>query len=207
MLQSRLHPSDNVLRTATVLVATVAMLLAVPADVRAATDDHGSGVLDLVARLFNFAILAGVLVYFLRGPIAGYLERRSEQIRHDLVTAAEMRRSATMQLEEIRKQLAALPAELEALRKRGAEDIAAEEVRIAEAAQAERTRLLEQARREIEMRLRIARRQLMEHAAQLAVEVAERRISGAITPEDHVRLVDRYAAQLTGRTQADQGTR
>ena len=48
------------------------------------------------------------------------------------------------------------------------------------------------------MRMRIARRQLTEHAAALAVAVAEQRIRRAITPEDQIRLVDRYASQLTG---------
>ena len=48
----------------------------------------------------------------------------------------------------------------------------AEQARIAQAAAAERERLLEHTRREIEMRLRVARRELIEHAAQLAVDIA-----------------------------------
>ena len=90
----------------------------------------------------------------------------------------------------------ALPAELETLHKQGAEDVKAEQARIAQAATHERERLLEQTRREIEMRLRIARRELTAHAAQLAVQVAEQRIRRTITPDDQVRLVDRYTAQL-----------
>ena len=46
------------------------------------------------------------------------------------------------------------------------------------------------------MRLRIARRQITEYAAQLTIDVAERRIVRSITPDDHLRLVDRYTAQL-----------
>jgi F-type H+-transporting ATPase subunit b len=137
-----------------------------------------------------------VLVYFLRQPVAGYLETRSTQIRQDLTTAAEMRRAAAAQLEQIQGQLAGLPAELDALRVRGREDIAAEEARIAAAAASERARLLDQTRREIDMRLRVARRELTEHAAQLAVQVAEQRIKRTITADDQMRLVDRYAAQL-----------
>jgi F-type H+-transporting ATPase subunit b len=162
----------------------------------AAEEHHDEGILPTVARLFNFAILAGVLVYFLRQPLAGYLQTRSAQIRQDLTTAAEIRRAAEAQLEQIQGQLAALPAELDALRQRGREDIAAEEARIAQAASSERARLLEQTRREIDMRLRVARRELTEHAAQLAVQVAEQRIRRTITADDQIRLVDRYAAQL-----------
>jgi F-type H+-transporting ATPase subunit b len=178
---------------AALMLAALALL---PAEVLAAAEGEHEGILPTVAKLFNFGVLVGVLVYFLRTPIADYLRTRSTQIREGLVTAAEMRKTATAQLEEITRRLAALPAELEALKKRGAEDTVAEEARIAATAKAERARLLEQTRREIDMRLRIARRELTEHAADLAVQVAEDRIRRTITPDDQLRLLDRYATQL-----------
>lgn len=162
----------------------------------AAEEHHDEGIMPTVARLFNFALLAGALVYFLKSPIATYLSSRSAQIRQDLVTAAEMRTTASAQLAGIDQKLKALPAELDALKARGAEDVKAEQARIAQAAAVERERLVEQTRREIEMRLRIARRDLTEHAAGLAVGIAEERIKRTITPEDQVRLVDRYTSQL-----------
>jgi F-type H+-transporting ATPase subunit b len=138
-----------------------------------------------------------VLVYFLKAPIAAYLASRRTQITQDLVMAAEMRATATKALAQIEAKLKALPAELDALRRQGVEDVAAERERIARAAAAERERLLEHTRREIQMQLRIARRQLVEHAAELAVDVARSRIVATITPDDQLRLVDRYAAQLS----------
>ena len=107
-----------------------------------------------------------------------------------------MRRTASAELEAIQQQIDALPAELAALKARGEEDVRAEQVRIAEAAAIERERLLDQTRREIEMRLRLARRELTEYAAELAVSVAQERIKRTITPEDQLRLVDRYTTQL-----------
>ena len=159
---------------------------------------HGSehAVRDTIAKLLNFAVLVGVLVYFLKTPLAGYLSSRSAQIRQDLVAAAELRRTASAELEAIQQQINALPAELAALKARGEEDVRAEQVRIAEAARIERERLLDQTRREIEMRLRLARRELTEYAAELAVSVAQERIKRTITPEDQLRLVDRYTTQL-----------
>jgi F-type H+-transporting ATPase subunit b len=171
-----------------------------PAQTHAAGEqeaEHSEGLLPIIARLFNFAILAGVLVYFLKAPIAAYLASRRTQITQDLVMAAEMRATATKALAQIEAKLKALPAELDALRRQGVEDVAAERERIARAAAAERERLLEHTRREIQMQLRIARRQLVEHAAELAVDVARSRIVATITPDDQLRLVDRYAAQLS----------
>jgi len=170
---------------------------AVPAEQGAEpAEGHDEGLLPVIARLFNFALLAGALTYFLKTPVAAYLAARSAQIREDLVTAAEMRSAATAELAAIETRLAALPAELAAVKARGAEDVAAERARIAEAAAAERERLVDQTRREIDLRLRVARRDLTEHAATLAVRIAEARIRAAITPEDQLRLVDRYTAQV-----------
>jgi F0F1-type ATP synthase membrane subunit b/b' len=159
--------------------------------------EHSEGLLPIIARLFNFAILAGGLYYFLRSPIAAYLAARDTQIRQDIVTAKEVRAAAANELEKIAAKLKALPAELEALRKQGEEDVVSERTRIARAAAVERERLLEHTRREIQMQLRIARRDLVEHAAQLAVDVARSRIVGTITHEDQLRLVDRYATLLS----------
>jgi F-type H+-transporting ATPase subunit b len=157
---------------------------------------HEEGWLPVIAKTVNFAILVGVLVYFLKTPLTEYLSSRIVKVRQDLVTAAETRETATRQLSDIQAKLAALPAELEALKKRGSEEIAAERVRIQQAAEAERQRLLEHTRREIEMRLRIARRELVEHAATLAVAIASERIRKSITPDDQSRLIERYTSQL-----------
>ncbi len=157
---------------------------------------HGQTLVQTIAKIVNFAILGGVLVYFLKTPISTYLVTRSAQIRQDLVTAAELRSTAAAQLADIDRKLQALPAELEKLRVQGEQDVKAEQARIAKAAADERERLIAQTHREIDARLRMARRQLTEHAAELAVKIAEERIKRSITPDDQLRLVDRYAAQL-----------
>ena len=157
---------------------------------------HAQTLTQTLAKLANFAILAGVLVYYLRSPIRSYLAARGTAIRSDLVAAAEMRATATAQLADIERKLQTLPGELAALKAQGAQDVAAEQARIAQAAAAERERLIQQTHREIQMRLQVARRELTEHAAQLAVQLAEQRIKRTITPADQLRLVERYTAQL-----------
>ena len=166
------------------------------ADDHAAEEDHSGDWMPTIWKLANFAILVGVLVYFLRAPLMTYLDGRIGKVREDLVTAAQTREAATRALAEIDAKLKALPSELAALKQRGAEDIAAERVRIQEAAELERQRLLEHTRREIDMRLRVAKRELLELTANLAVGVASERIKKSITPEDQARMIDRYAAQL-----------
>ncbi len=150
----------------------------------------------MIARLTNFLLLAGGLWYVLRKPLGDYLASRSQQIRGDLETATATTATATQQLADIEQRLKALPAELEQLKKRGHEEVVAEEARIRQLADTERQRLLEQTRREIDLQVRLAKRDLTEHAATLAVEHATRRVQATITPEDQARLVDRYVSQV-----------
>jgi F0F1-type ATP synthase membrane subunit b/b' len=144
----------------------------------------------------NFAILFGTLWYFLKTPTANYLRDRSTGIRKELVDAAQVTSTASAQLAEIERKLQALPGEIAALRQRGGEEIASEEARIAALAAAERDRLLEQTRREIDLQVRLAKRELVEHAAELSVQLAADRIRQQITPADQDRLVDRYLTDV-----------
>lgn len=144
----------------------------------------------------NFIIFVGILYYFLNQPIRDYLAKRSETIRKDLVEAAELRSTAAAQLATIEQKLQALPSELDRLRTRGAEEIKAEEARIAAAAAADRDRLLEQTRREIDLQVRLAKKEILEHAADLSVQLATERIKKDMTPADQERLVDRYLSQV-----------
>jgi F-type H+-transporting ATPase subunit b len=162
----------------------------------AKAEPHGQTLTQTLAKLANFAILAGVLVYYLRTPIRTYLASRGTAIRGDLVAAAELRATAAAQLAEIERKLQTLPGELAALKAQGAQDLVAEQARIAQTAASERERLIQQTHREIQMRLQVARRELTEHAAQLAVQIAEQRIKRTITPDDQLRLVERYTSQL-----------
>ena len=114
----------------------------------------------------------------------------------DSLEAAELRANANAQLAAIEQKLQALPGELNTLRTRGAEDIKAEEQRIAAAAAADRERLLEQTRREIELQVRLAKKDILEHAADLSVQLAGERIRKEVTPADQDRLVDRYLSQV-----------
>ena len=159
-------------------------------------EGHGESLWSFLSRIANFLILAGGLFYLLRSPLGKYLEARAEQIKADLVSAAETRMAAADDLAQIESRMAQLPAEIEALKARGVEEVRAEQERIRRAAAVERERLLEQARREIDGQLASARRVLKQDAADLAVQVARRRIEREITDADRARLVDRYVAQV-----------
>ncbi|MEO5823592.1 MAG: hypothetical protein ABIT71_24065 [Vicinamibacteraceae bacterium] len=162
----------------------------------AASHEEAESVWAVPGRIFNFAVLLGGLIYLLRSPLAQHLASRSQQIRGGLESARETSATATAQLAELDRRLQTLPAELEALRKKGVEEIAAEEHRIQAKAEAERTRLVEDMQRDVDVRVRVARKALAEHAADLAVGLAAERVRQTITDDDQARLIDRYTAEV-----------
>ena len=166
------------------------------AGAHAAEESHGESPWALVARIVNFALLAGGLAYVLKGPLGLHLQRRRQQIDGDLETARATAAKAAAQIADIDRRLAQLPADLEAARERGAEEIAGEEAAIRQRAEFERERLLAQMRREIELEVRLAKRQLLDHTADLAVQLATDQVSRKITDDDRRRLLDRYVSRL-----------
>ncbi|HEY7475223.1 MAG TPA: hypothetical protein VH679_09455 [Vicinamibacterales bacterium] len=186
-------------RAAWIVGAVILLLMAAPELVQAAADAAEEGHdswMPTIAKIVNFAALAGILVYFLRSPIAGYLRTRGETIRKDLVEAASLRSSAEQQLTGMRTKLAQLPAELDELKRRGQEELAAERVRMKDATAREREKLLQRTRRDIDLQFRLARRALLEHTAELAMSLARERVERNITSDDHRRLIERYAAEV-----------
>ena len=165
-----------------------------------AAEHHDTSISAMILKMgwpvANFIIFIGVIYYFANKPLKEYLATRSSSIRKDLVDAAQLKSTAAAQLAQIEQKLQALPGEVTALRARGADEIKAEEQRIAAAAAADRERLLEQTRREIDLQVRLAKKEILEHAADLSVQLATDRIQKEVTPADQARLVDRYLDQV-----------
>ena len=186
----------------TALLLGVFVTVAAPAFAAEGGHDQSIGemILGMGWPVANFIIFVGVIYYFGNGPMKEYLATRSASIRKDLVEAAEIKAAATAQLAAVEQKLQALPGELAALRTRGADEIVSEEKRIATAAEAERERLLEQTRREIDLQVRLAKKDILEHAADLSVQLATERLKKEITPADQARLVDQYLTQVKDRS-------
>jgi F0F1-type ATP synthase membrane subunit b/b' len=189
------RPASNRWSFAPGLLALLFVLGATPV-FAAEAEGGGSEWVGLLAKIVNFAVLVGLLTYLLRNLIVTYLRARGESIRKDLTDAAALRQSADGQLAQVRARLAAMPAELDALRRLGQDELAGERVRMKTATEQERARLLERTQRDIDMQFRQARRQLFEHLAELSMTRTRARLERDITPDDQARLVDRYMTQV-----------
>ena len=162
-----------------------------------AEEQHGESPWAFAGKLFNFVVLAGVLVYFLRDPIRGVPGRSQHADSNGSGHGRDDEGGRCEADRRDRREVEAVAGRARHVAGAGAEEIAGEQARIEQAAAAERERLLEQTRREIDLQLRAVRRDLVTHAADLAVQVARERIRTRLTTDDQRRLLDRYLEQVT----------
>lgn len=159
---------------------------------------HGGGDLatDYIKRLLNFGLLMGVLIYFLRKPVGDFFRGRREQIAQQLADLERARDEAKAQLREYENKLAQAQAEREKILAEFIAQGEAEKQRILAEAQANANRIKDAAKLTIEAELKAAKRQLREELADAAVELAARKLTAGIKPDDHNRLIDEYLTKV-----------
>jgi len=151
---------------------------------------------DLIYKSINFVILFGLIIYFLAKPAKEFFESRTAAIRKGMADAAAARESAEKRLAEIEQKLAHLNEEIAGLRAEAATEDAVQAELMRKATEAEGAKILAAAEAEIDVKTRTARLELKAYAAKLAVDLAEERIKGRMTPEVQGRLLQSFVNDL-----------
>ncbi len=179
-------------------ILLVLPFLVLPSVVLASGGEGGGWrpVWDLIWRIVNFAILAGVLFYYARKPAVNAIRNSIESVKTLLKEARESRKASEARMKEAEEKLAGVDKEISELLESARKEGEAERERIlAEAAKA-----LEKLKAEtalaIEQELKKAKDILRMEAADAAVALAEEVISRNITPEDQARFVTEYLEKL-----------
>jgi F-type H+-transporting ATPase subunit b len=141
-----------------------------------------------VGILFDFGILALLIVIALKKNLPSMFRTRTQTIQRGIAEARKASEEANQRLAAIETRLARLDTEIEALRGAAEQEAAAEEKRIQAAAEQDAQRVIEAAEAEIVAATKLARRELKTYAADLAVTLAEKRIHvDAATDQELVR--------------------
>lgn len=151
---------------------------------------------EIFKQAVNFAILVGILVYFLKRPLATFLSERSAMLRKAIDDAARARADAASRLAAIQAQMARLSEEIDRVNGRMEAEAAEEAQRIREAASAEAERIQAQARVAADQEVKKARVELRREAAELSTRTAAEIVARGMTPEDQERLVRENIAKL-----------
>lgn len=153
---------------------------------------------EVVKQAINFAILAGVLVYFLRKPLSSFLKERSELLRKSIDDAAKARAEAAEKLSVIEARTAKLAGEIAEMTAKMDAEAGAEVRGLREAATAEIARIRAQAEFAGEQEVKKARQELRKEASVLSAQAAEALVRKTLSPEDQERLVRENIEKIEG---------
>lgn len=142
----------------------------------------------------NFAAVFIFIAVMLRKKLPGYFSGRTAAIQKGIEEARKMSEEARSRLTEVEGRLSRLDADIAAMRSEAEENAKAEEHRIQTASEEERKRIVTSAEQEISMAANAARRDLKSYAAELAVDLAEKKIRVDKSADE--ALVREFTARL-----------
>ena len=154
---------------------------------------------DWLPRIINFAIIVGLLFYFLRKPVRDMFKNRTAEIAKAMEESKAARERALAALAEMERKAREMDAETRTM-------IADAQVR----GEKDKQALIEEGRkivREIQEQVKIgadievqkAKADLATEASRLAVDLAEGKIKDTLTKQDHERIVKDYITSVGGR--------
>lgn len=144
--------------------------------------------------VLNFAVIFFFIARLMRKSLPGYFSGRTATIQKGIEEARKMSEDARRRLADVEGRLSRLDAEIAAMQREADENAKAEEQRLLAAGEEERKRIVASAEQEIEMAANTARRELKSYVAELAIELAEKKIR--VTKDTDEALVRAFTAQL-----------
>ena len=149
-----------------------------------------------VFELANFLLLAVFVGWGLAKVLPKTLRGRTQTIQKDLVDARTATEEARARLSGVEDRLSKLDGEIAGMRAQAEKDSAKEEQRIRASVEEETKKILASAEQEITAATMQAQKQLQQHAAELAIEQAARKL--VVSAETDRLLVQGFAQRLAG---------
>jgi F-type H+-transporting ATPase subunit b len=144
--------------------------------------------------ILNFAVIFFAIGGLLRKMLPGYFNGRTATIQKGIEEARKMSEDARRRLADVEGRLSRLDTEIAGMKQEADENAKAEEQRLKAAGEEERRRIVASAEQEIEIAANAARRELKTYVAELAVQLAEKKIR--VTKDTDEALVRAFTAQL-----------
>ena len=159
---------------------------------------HASLFKDYLWKVINFGILFFILFKFGKKPLQSFLKQRSEMIEKTLKEAKEAKDFAEKALRELDVRLKKKDKEIEeilSISKRSGEE---EHARLIEQGDKLKEKILEQTKVNIAYELKHAKEAIKAEAAEIAIELAEKKLKEKLTKEEQERLIAESIAKIGG---------
>lgn len=149
-----------------------------------------------LSTLLNFAVIAGLIFFGMKSSLPKMFRERTSAIQRGIEEARKASTESAAKLKDIESRLAKLDQNIASMKIQAEQDAAAEDRRLRAATEDEKNKILQTAEQEITSASNMARRDLKQYAAELAVALAEKRIT--VDDAADKNLVREFAAQLDG---------
>lgn len=158
--------------------------------------DSGVILKDFAYRCFNFALLVGLVAYFVTKPIRKGLKGRTEEIEKTLADAQAAKEAAEAKHLEYSEKLAKATEEIASITDSIRREGELERDKIIAAAKELAINVEQEAENKAAGVVTKARTELREEAASLAVELAEDMLKKQVSADDQKRLVEEYMQKV-----------
>lgn len=154
---------------------------------------------DWLPRLINFAIIAGVVVYFMKKPAQDFFKNRSAEIAKALQESKEARERAVAALEEMERKIKDLEAETARMVADAQARSEKDKLALIEEGKKVAQDVQVQVKQGINIELQKAKATLATEASLLSLDLAEGLVKEKIGSTDHERIVKEYISNVGGR--------
>jgi len=178
------------------LLMVLATALPVIAAAKGGHADSGAVLTDFIWRCFNFLIMVGILVYFVRKPIKNALVGRREEIVKSLSEAEQAQADAEAKFREYDEKLNKAEAEIVIIAADLKREGELERERIIAQARESAEKIRNEAEKTAGFEIEKARAELKGEATRLAVELAETLLKKNFNAKDESRLLDEYMKKV-----------
>jgi F-type H+-transporting ATPase subunit b len=151
---------------------------------------------ELELKIANFAILAGLIGYFIGKNAGPFFAARSAGIRKDMDDSLRQSEEAQARAAEVDRRLAHLEADIAAVRAEGDKELKAETERMTRHTAEEIAKIQAHAEREIASAGKAARMELKRYSGELAINLADQKIRARMTPDAQDALVQGFVQNL-----------
>ncbi len=182
-------------RFARLLPVACLVLFAATARAAGGGDDHDP-LKEAMWQGFNLLLIVGIIAYFARKPIQAFFESRRTEIKTELTTASELLDKAEQRNAELQRRLVDLSSEVEEIREGASQRAEEEAERILADARATADRIRNDAKSAVDQELWRAQAELRDEAADLALELAARKLTDNVAESDRDRLMDEFITRV-----------
>ena len=153
-----------------------------------------------VIQIVNFIVFIVVIMWLVKKPIAKFLRDRSEGIAKSVEEARKAREAAEKALKEVQDRLRLKDSELEEILKTAKSSGEAEREALVKEADRMSRKIAEHADAYLAFELKNAKDAIRKEAAELAVGLAEKKLTDKITPDGQNKLIEEAIKHLEAKS-------